>query len=43
VALCREDARRLLEEDPGLASASGRTVREGLAAVFGNYLPPQAG
>jgi len=43
VALCREDARRLLADDPLLTGPEGRTVREGLAAVFGNYLPPQAG
>ncbi|MCP4572440.1 MAG: ATP-dependent DNA helicase RecG [bacterium] len=43
VAACRDDARRLLAEDPGLAGPEGRVVREGLAAIFGNYLPPQAG
>ena len=43
VALCRADARRLLADDPLLTGAEGRTVREGLVAVFGNYLPPQAG
>ena len=43
VALCRDDARLLLEDDPGLKKQSGRVVREGLAVIFGNYLPPQAG
>jgi len=43
VALCREDARAMLEADPGLTSPVGRMVRAGLAAVFGHYLPLQAG
>jgi len=43
VAVCREDARRLLADDPDLSGPVGRTVRAGLAAVFGHYLPPQAG
>ena len=43
VALCREDARRLLEEDPGLRSNRGRQVQEGLTLLFGNFMPPQAG
>jgi len=43
VVLCREDARILLETDPGLKSREGRLIRQGLAEIFGQHLPPQAG
>jgi len=43
VALCRQDARELLEADPGLDGQVGGVVRRGLASNFGKYLPILAG
>ena len=43
VRSCQNDARKLLERDPRLESPEGKTVRLGLAASFGKYLPLQAG
>jgi len=43
VRQCREDARGLLEEDPGLLTPAGQVVLQGLERTFGWYAPPQAG
>jgi ATP-dependent DNA helicase RecG len=43
VRSCRDDARELLERDPGLDGPDGRTVRLGLKSAFGKFMPLQAG
>jgi ATP-dependent DNA helicase RecG len=43
VRLCQIDARRLLEDDPGLTGPEGRVVRQGLENAFGSHLPGRAG
>jgi len=43
VRSCRDDARELLERDPGLDSPDGRVVRIGLRTTLGKFMPLQAG
>ncbi len=43
VRLCRQDARKWLESDPGLRSAEGERIRRGLQESFRGFLPLQSG